>query len=82
MTDLSSLRTPRSVQCFAVAVAVLVTAVQLRSVDSLAQHRTIAPHVQVVQLPRVVITGQRLVATPTPAAAATLARTEAAASGS
>ena len=43
----------------AAAVALGLTAVQLVGVDALAQHRSVSPHAQVVQLERVVVTASR-----------------------
>lgn len=48
----------------AAAVALVLTVGQLVGVDALAQHRTVSPHAQVVQLERVVVTAHRSAAAP------------------
>lgn len=48
----------------AAAVAIGLTVGQLVGVDALAQHRTVSPHAQIVQLERVVVTAPRSTAAP------------------
>jgi len=49
-------------RALALATALAVTGLGLVGVDGLARQRTVSPHAQIVQLDRVVVTGQRLTA--------------------
>jgi hypothetical protein len=54
------IRTSLSLRAAAAACALGVTAFGLVGVDGLAQKRSVSPYAQIVQLERVVVTGQRL----------------------
>lgn len=49
----------RSIHLGAAALAVFFTGAQLSVIEALAQQRQVSAHAQVVQLDRVVVTGQR-----------------------
>lgn len=54
------IRSSLALRAVAAACALGVTAIGLVGVDGLAQKRSVSPYAQVVQLERVVVTGQRL----------------------
>lgn len=57
-------RTPTVIRALGAVSAVFATTAMLGGTDLLAQHRLVSSRAQVVQLPRVVVSGQRVAAAP------------------
>jgi hypothetical protein len=58
-------RTPALVQALGIAFAFVVTTAILGGTELIATTRTVSSHAQVVQLPRVIVTKQRIAGGPT-----------------
>ena len=58
-------RTPAFVQALGIAFALVATSAMLSGTELLATQRTVSSHAQVVQLPRVTVTKQRIAGQPT-----------------
>ena len=57
-------RTPAVVQALGIAFALVATTAMLSGTELLATQRTVSGHAQIVQLPRVTVTKQRIAGVP------------------